>query len=223
MASSVLAERSVSGVPRHTAADSTVTIAMSRVNAGSANGSISRAAAKDAVMATPATSAIPRSTGRPACSNSRVSSQSPAALAITTSVLNIQPGAFTTMTRNTGSSTSALARRFSTRDLGGTSSATAAAMATSHPTEASIATLIVHDRPIEIGCAEVRPQRRGDPQLRVSDLPQQEVRDPHLPAGADQQIRIRHAVGVERATDVGLRERVRRELARLHAARENTE
>ena len=38
--------------------------------------------------------------------------------------------------------------------------------------------------------AEVGPERRGDPDLAVGDLPEKEVGDPHLPARADQEIRI---------------------------------
>jgi hypothetical protein len=37
---------------------------------------------------------------------------------------------------------------------------------------------------------EVRPQDVGGPHLRVRDLPQQEVRDAQLAAGADEQVRI---------------------------------
>src|SRR5207302_1956700 len=136
MASSVWAERSTSGVPRQTGAASTPTTASSRLNTGRASGWSSRAAPKDAVTPTPITRARPRSTGRPACSNSRTSSQSAAALASTTSVLNIQPGALITMRRNTGSSTSALSRRFSTPDPRGAPSVTVAGVDTSHPTEA---------------------------------------------------------------------------------------
>jgi hypothetical protein len=48
----------------------------------------------------------------------RVSSHSEAALASTTSVLKIHPGALTTMSRKIGSSTRALSRRFSKAGLG---------------------------------------------------------------------------------------------------------
>src|SRR5262245_25540347 len=221
IASSVLAERDTSGVPRHTGAARTAPTASNSVNPGSASGSISRAAPNEAVTATPARRARPRSTGRPACSNSRSSSQSAAALATTTRVLNIQPGALITMSRKTGSSTNALARRFSTPDFLGVSSTTLVSSATSHPTEAPVTTLVVGDGAIEVGGPEVRPERRSHPQLGIRDLPQQEIRDPHLAAGADQQIGIGHAFGVERAADVGLRHRIRRQLTPLHATRED--
>src|SRR5215470_10463422 len=213
IASSVFAERVTSGVARHTGAASTATTAISSVKTGSASASIRRAAANDAVTAAPATIASPRSIGRPACSNRRTSSHSAPTLTTTTSTLNIQLGALTTMSRNAGNNTSALARRFSTPDFRGASSATVAGIATSHPTEASVAALIVGDGAIEIGGAEVRPERRRHPELGVRDLPQQEVRDPHLTARADQQVGIRNAMGVEGGAHMGLVEVLRRQLA----------
>src|SRR5438094_520451 len=221
MASSVLAERSTSGVPRHTGAASTATTAIIRLKTGSALGSSSREAPNDAVTPTPVTRARTRSTGRPACSKRRTTSHSAAALAITTSVLNIHPGALTTMSRNTGSSTRALSRRFRMPDPRGAPNATLVGMAMSHPTEAAVAALVVGDGAIGIRGAEVGPERRRHPELGIGDLPQQEVRDAHLAARADEQVGIRQALGVERAADVRLRHRVRRQLARLHAPRED--
>src|SRR5919199_4875358 len=220
MASSVFAERATSGVPRHTGADTTARTASSRLNTGSTSGSTRRAVANDAVTATPATRASPRSTGRPACSNRRTSSHNAAALATTTSVLNIHPGALTTMSRNTGSSTSALSSRRSRPDFRGVSSATLVGIATSDSAEAPVAALVVGDGAIEVGRPEVGPERRRHPELGVGDLPQQEVRDPHLAAGADQQVGIRHAVRVQRTVHVGFGHRFRRQLAGLHATRE---
>src|SRR5262245_46270467 len=147
----------------------------------------------------------------------RVSSHSAAALVATTSALKIQSGALTTISRNRGSSTTVLATRFSNAGLG-YSRVRLAVVATSHSTEAAIALLKVGDRPVEIGGAEIRPQDRRDPQLGVGNLPQQEVRDAHLAAGADQEIGVRHAVGVERAADVGLADIFRRQRARAHLA-----
>src|SRR5262249_3819590 len=184
------AEGDPAGGAGHTGAARTAPRASNGGKAGSARGSISRAALNEAVTAMPARRARPRSTGRPACSNSRTSSQSAAPLATTTSVLNIQPGALITMSRKTGSSTNALARRFSTPDFLGVSSTTLVSSATSHPTEAPVTTLVVGDGAIEVGGPEVRPERRSHPQLGIRDLPQQEIRDPHLAAGADQQIGI---------------------------------
>src|SRR5438046_3744938 len=221
MASSVFAERSTSGVPRHTGAASTATTAIIRLKTGSALGASSREAPNDAVTPTPVTRARTRSTGRPACSKRRTTSHSAAALAITTSVLNIHPGALTTMSRNTGSSTRALSRRFRMPDPRGAPNATLVGMAMSHPTEAAVAALVVGDGAIEIRGAEVGPERRRHPELGIGDLPQQEVRDAHLAARADEQVGIRQALGVERAADVRLRHRVRRQLARLHAPRED--
>src|SRR2546426_1000847 len=125
------------------------------------------------------------------------------------------------MSRNTGSSTRALSRRFRMPDPRGAPNATLVGMAMSHPTEAPVAALVVGDGAIEIRGAEVGPERRRHPELGIGDLPQQEVRDAHLAARADEQVGIRQALGVERAADVRLRHRVRRQLARLHAPRED--
>src|SRR5262249_58505171 len=143
-----------------------------RVTAGRGGAWLSRAGPNEAVTATPARRARPRSPGRPACSNSRSSSQSAAALATTTSVLNIQPGALITMSRKTGSSTNALARRFSTPDFLGVASATLVSSATSHSTEAPVTTLVVGDSAIEVGGPEVPPEGGGPPQLGIHDLAQ---------------------------------------------------
>src|SRR6267378_432887 len=137
MASSVLAERATSGVPRHTGAASTATTAIIRVA--------------------------------------------------------------------TGSSTSALSRRFSMPEPRGAPNATLVGIATSHPTETPLAALVVGDGAVEIRRPEIGPERRRHPELGVGDLPQQEVRHAHLAARADQQIGIRHALRVERAADVRLR------------------
>src|SRR4051812_40411875 len=53
-----------------------------------------------------------------------------------------------------------------------------------HPPEAALAALVVGDGLEQVPAAEVRPQRVGDPQLRVGELPQHEVREPHLAARA---------------------------------------
>src|SRR5712692_7481627 len=58
---------------------------------------------------------------------------------------------------------------------------------------AALALLKFQDRLEEMALAEVRPESRSDPDLGVRDLPQQEVGDAHLPARADEQIRIRQA------------------------------
>src|SRR5207237_1087131 len=43
----------------------------------------------------------------------------------------------------------------------------------------------------QLPLAEVRPERVDEDELRIGELPEQEVRDPQLAGGADQQIRIR--------------------------------
>src|SRR5207244_11916652 len=78
--------------------------------------------------------------------------------------------------------------------------------ATSHLSESSRAALEFGHGSIEIDGAEVRPERRRDPELCIGDLPQEEVRDPHLAARADQQIRIGEVGGVAGLADLLLRD-----------------
>src|SRR5215212_9434856 len=49
------------------------------------------------------------------------------------------------------------------------------------------------DRGVELALVEIRPQRVAEVQLGVREVPQQEVADALLAAGADQQIGIRQA------------------------------
>src|ERR1700730_16194518 len=58
---------------------------------------------------------------------------------------------------------------------------------------AALALLKGEDRLEEMALAEVGPERGGDPDLAVRDLPEQEVGDSHLPARADQQVRVRES------------------------------
>src|SRR6266850_782422 len=69
---------------------------------------------------------------------------------------------------------------------------------------AAFALLVGDDSFQQIAAAEVGPQRLGDPDLGVGDLPQEEIAHAHLAAGPDQQIRIRLAGGVEEFTEAPL-------------------
>src|SRR5436309_3039923 len=60
------------------------------------------------------------------------------------------------------------------------------------------------ERVVEIADGEVGPQHRRRPHLGVGDLPEQEVRYPQLPAGADQEVRIGMVRRVEARRDGGL-------------------
>src|SRR5438067_2563511 len=225
-ASSVLAVDSTPGTPDcQIGAARMAPTARASTSPGSSSGSGSRDAPNEAVSTTAASRPRRRWTGRPACSSIRVSSHDARAPARTTSALNSHAGAFTTISRNAGSSTAVLSKRFSTAGLPAppTSPPAATATATSHSTEAARPPLELRDGTIEVDRPEVRPVGGRDPQLGVGDLPQQEVRDPHLTAGADQQIGIRHAVGVEGAADVGLRDVVGSQLAGPHAAGQRAE
>src|SRR5215472_1252027 len=62
---------------------------------------------------------------------------------------------------------------------------------------AALALLKVEDRLEEVALAEVGPERGGDPDLAVRDLPEQEVGDAHLAARAYEQVRIGKPRGAE--------------------------
>src|SRR5260370_16028126 len=66
---------------------------------------------------------------------------------------------------------------------------------------APFALLVVCQRGIEFRTPEIGPKRLGDVNFRVGDLPQQEIADAHLAAGADDQIGIGQGVGVEILSD----------------------
>ena len=65
------------------------------------------------------------------------------------------------------------------------------------PAVPALALLVVGHRLQQVAAPEVGPQHVGDPDLRVGDLPEQEVADAHLAAGADEQVGVGLAGGVE--------------------------
>src|SRR5512135_3807669 len=67
--------------------------------------------------------------------------------------------------------------------------------------EAPVPFLIIHDGPEEMFPAEIRPEDGRDPDLRVGDLPEQEIRDPELAAGADEEVRVGNARGQKEAPE----------------------
>src|SRR5215208_162097 len=60
------------------------------------------------------------------------------------------------------------------------------------------------DGSAELLGGEVRPERIRDVELGVGDLPEQEVRDPQLPAGADHEVHLRCLWCVEVGGEGGL-------------------
>src|SRR5512138_1097041 len=58
---------------------------------------------------------------------------------------------------------------------------------------AALALLEVEDRLEEVALAEVGPQRGSHPDLAVGDLPEQEVRDAHLPGRPNEKVGVRNA------------------------------
>ena len=68
----------------------------------------------------------------------------------------------------------------------------------------------------QVVAAKVGPERRRDPELGVRDLPEQEIADPHLARGADQEVGIAHPVGVEIRGEKRLVHLIRVDAARPH-------
>src|SRR5437764_7860472 len=68
-------------------------------------------------------------------------------------------------------------------------------------TVAALASAIIGDRLFQIGAPEIRPQRLGKDELGIGALPQQEVADALLAAGADQEIRVREIHGQQMRGD----------------------
>src|SRR5208282_1746672 len=62
---------------------------------------------------------------------------------------------------------------------------------------AAVAFLIVFDPLEQLNAAEIRPQRLRHIDLRIGKLPEQEVTQPHLAAGANYQVRIGQTPRVE--------------------------
>ena len=62
---------------------------------------------------------------------------------------------------------------------------------------APFALLVIHECLVQVPAPEVGPQGVGDPDLGIGDLPEQEVGDAQLATGADQQVRIGLAGGVQ--------------------------
>src|SRR6185312_38253 len=87
-----------------------------------------------------------------------------------------------------------------------------------HLAEAALPPGIVGERRPELRLAEVRPQPVGEVELRISAVPEKEIRQPLLAAGADQKI---HRAGIRhRMVDIARRRSNSSMLARpLPAAR----
>src|SRR6266540_325647 len=154
-----------------------------------------------------------------------MSSHAAAALNATTSNTKTQRGAPSTIQTKRGMPMAAVSARLPS--VAGSPGNSAAVIATtpptSHPTEATLPAVKVGDRTIQLQRPEIGPQGGRDPQLGIGDLPEQEVRDAHLPAGADEEIGIGNSHGVERVTDVVLGDVLGGELAGPHLASESTE
>ena len=63
--------------------------------------------------------------------------------------------------------------------------------------EPAVPPLVFEDGFEQVAPAEIRPEHGRDDDLRVGDLPEEEIRHPHLAARPDEKVRIGHARGRE--------------------------
>jgi hypothetical protein len=80
--------------------------------------------------------------------------------------------------------------------------------------EAPRAARVLEERVVERQRPEVGPQHVAEHELRVGTLPDEEVADPLLAAGPDQQVGVGHAGGVQGVRDGALVDRLGRDAAR---------
>src|SRR5438132_590538 len=80
-------------------------------------------------------------------------------------------------------------------------------------TVTAFAAAIVGDRLLEIGAPEIRPQRLGEDEFGVSALPQQEIADALLAAGANQKVGIGKIDGEQMRGNQLLVDRIERQSA----------
>ena len=84
--------------------------------------------------------------------------------------------------------------------------------------EAALALLIVDNRPAEVVLGEVGPEGVGEIQLRVGDLPQQEVADAQVAGGANEQVGVGDATCGETVAEQSVVDVVDAYFAILHPA-----
>src|SRR6478672_9285353 len=84
---------------------------------------------------------------------------------------------------------------------------------------ATIAATELGDGPFEMLLAEVGPQGVDEHQLGIGALPEQEIADALLAAGADQEVGIGHAGGQQLAFEQILVDALRRQLTGRHLPR----
>src|SRR5262245_3114735 len=128
----------------------------------------------------------------------RASSRQAATLAVTTRSWQTHGGANSVRQAKRAIRRTELPTRFQpgeTDPARGTVTWATSVSPTSHLSKPPRPALELRDRAVEIGRPEVGPEGGRDQELRVGDLPQEEVRDSHLAAGANQEIGIRDVGG----------------------------
>ncbi|MFM1945427.1 MAG: hypothetical protein RI897_4409 [Verrucomicrobiota bacterium] len=86
---------------------------------------------------------------------------------------------------------------YSGREDGGLDGAEAAVTWGLDGAEAAVTFGVFVEGVEELGFSEVGPERGGDDEFGVGDLPEEEVRDAEFAAGADEEVRVGHMPGVE--------------------------
>src|SRR5262245_22595864 len=138
---------------------------------------------------------------------------SPRIETVTTSSPHAQAGARKIRARRAGIATAAVA------SLARSTGAFPFLLLLAGAAETAFALLVVLDGVEKFRFAEIRPQRVGDVQLAVGDLPEKEVGDAHLAAGADEQVGIGKAGGAEMGGERGVVDALRIELSVARGAR----
>src|SRR5437660_5120313 len=69
------------------------------------------------------------------------------------------------------------------------------------PAEPAVPALVLAHRVEQVFSPEVGPEGGGEHELAVGELPQEEVGDPELPRGADDQVRVRNVGQVQAGPD----------------------
>lgn len=80
---------------------------------------------------------------------------------------------------------------------------------------AAFAFLEVEEGFEKTGAVEIGPERIGDEDFGVGNLPEEEIADAHFTAGANEKIRIGKIGGVEMAGEIFFGDEFHRQLARV--------
>ena len=91
-----------------------------------------------------------------------------------------------------------------TKKSGASTTDTTIRVTKSYTSKSAAAALIGRDGPVELLLGEVGPQHVCEIKFRIGGLPRQEIGQPQLSAGPDDEIRVRHPPGKQIAGELGL-------------------